>query len=71
MAIPLSRILAIWTNSALAALISGFPDLKIKLNGNSDVIGKLLEYIYTHWEQPLDAVKHQTKLMFMNLLQIH
>ncbi|NXE07593.1 THADA protein, partial [Lophotis ruficrista] len=71
MATSLSRILAIWTNSALAALISGSPNLKMKLNGNSDVIGKLLEYIYTHWEHPLDAVRHQTKLIFKNLLQIH
>ncbi|XP_075003034.1 tRNA (32-2'-O)-methyltransferase regulator THADA [Calonectris borealis] len=71
MATSLSRILAIWTNSALAALISGSPNLKIKLNGNSDLIGKLLEYIYTHWEHPLDAVRHQTKLIFKNLLQIH
>ncbi|KAM6432906.1 tRNA (32-2'-O)-methyltransferase regulator THADA [Rhynochetos jubatus] len=71
MATSLSRILAIWTNSALAALVSGSPSLKIKLNGNSDAIGKLLEYIYTHWEHPLDAVRHQTKLIFKNLLQIH
>ncbi|XP_074753207.1 tRNA (32-2'-O)-methyltransferase regulator THADA [Athene noctua] len=71
MATSLSRILAIWTNSALAALVSGSPNLKIKLNGNSNVIGKLLEYIYTHWEHPLDAVRHQTKLIFKNLLQIH
>ncbi|NXX74891.1 THADA protein, partial [Urocolius indicus] len=71
MAMSLSRILGIWTNSALAALVSGSRNLKMKLNGNSDVIGKLLEYIYTHWEHPLDAVRHQTKLIFKNLLQIH
>ncbi|NXP47597.1 THADA protein, partial [Heliornis fulica] len=71
MATSLSRILAIWTSSAIAALVSGSPDLKIKLNGNSDVMGKLLEYIYAHWEHPLDAVRHQTKLIFKNLLQIH
>ncbi|NWZ90478.1 THADA protein, partial [Nesospiza acunhae] len=70
-ATSLSRILVIWTNSALAALGSGSPDLKIKLNGNSDIIGKLLEYIYTHWDHPLDAIRHQTKLIFKNLLQIH
>ncbi|XP_068865820.1 tRNA (32-2'-O)-methyltransferase regulator THADA isoform X11 [Aphelocoma coerulescens] len=70
-ATSLSRILAIWTNSALAALVSGSPDLKIKLNGNSDITGKLLEYIYTHWDHPLDAIRHQTKLIFKNLLQIH
>ncbi|XP_064504430.1 tRNA (32-2'-O)-methyltransferase regulator THADA isoform X1 [Pseudopipra pipra] len=67
----LSRVLAIWTNSALAALASGSPNLKIKLNGNSDIIGKMLEYIYTHWDHPLDAIRHQTKLIFKNLLQIH
>ncbi|KFP89513.1 Thyroid adenoma-associated protein, partial [Apaloderma vittatum] len=71
MAMSLSRILAIWTNSALIALASGSSNLKINLNGNSDVIGKLLEYVYTHWEHPLDAVRHQTKLIFKNLLQIH
>ncbi|XP_014738632.1 PREDICTED: thyroid adenoma-associated protein isoform X1 [Sturnus vulgaris] len=70
-ATSLSRILAIWTNSALAALVSGSPDLKIKLNGNSDTIGRLLEYIYTHWDHPLDAIRHQTRLIFKNLLQIH
>ncbi|NWH61820.1 THADA protein, partial [Geococcyx californianus] len=71
MATSLSRILAIWTNSALAALFSGSPNLRIRLNGNSDVIGKLLEYVYTHWEHPVDALRHQTKLIFKNLLQIH
>ncbi|XP_054024240.1 thyroid adenoma-associated protein [Dryobates pubescens] len=71
MATSLSRILAIWTNSALAALVSCSPNLKLKLNGNCDLIGKLLEYVYTHWEHPLDAVRHQTKLIFKNLLQIH
>ncbi|XP_068014938.1 tRNA (32-2'-O)-methyltransferase regulator THADA isoform X2 [Melanerpes formicivorus] len=71
MATSLSRILAIWTNSALAVLVSCSPNLKLKLNGNSDLIGKLLEYVYTHWEHPVDAVRHQTKLIFKNLLQIH
>uniref|UniRef100_A0A8B9R122 tRNA (32-2'-O)-methyltransferase regulator THADA n=1 Tax=Anas platyrhynchos TaxID=8839 RepID=A0A8B9R122_ANAPL len=71
MIICLSRTVAIWTNSALAALISDSPNLKIKLNGNSEVIGKLLQYVYTHWEHPLDVVRHQTKSIFRNLLQIH
>ncbi|NXS26431.1 THADA protein, partial [Pomatostomus ruficeps] len=70
-ATSLSRTLVTWTNSALAALVSGSPDLKIKLNGSSDVTGKLLEYIYTHWDHPLDAIRYQTKLIFKNLLQIH
>lgn len=71
MATSLSRILAIWTNSALLALISDSANLKMKLDGSSEVIGRLLEYVYTHWEHPLDAVRHQSKLIFRNLLQIH
>ncbi|XP_043846094.1 thyroid adenoma-associated protein isoform X2 [Dromiciops gliroides] len=67
----LSRILVIWTNSALDMLESSSLSLKSGLNGNSDTVGRLLEYVYTHWEHPLDAVRHQTKIIFRNLLQIH
>ncbi|XP_032630941.1 tRNA (32-2'-O)-methyltransferase regulator THADA isoform X1 [Chelonoidis abingdonii] len=71
MAVSLSRILAIWTNSALDVLESSSQNLKSSLNGNSNTTGKLLEYVYTHWEHPLDAVRHQAKLIFKNILRIH
>ncbi|XP_027720991.1 thyroid adenoma-associated protein isoform X3 [Vombatus ursinus] len=67
----LSRILVMWTNSALDSFESSSLSLKSSLNGNSDTVGKLLEYVYTHWEHPLDAVRYQTKTIFRNLLQIH
>ncbi|XP_036606868.1 thyroid adenoma-associated protein [Trichosurus vulpecula] len=67
----LSRILVMWTDSALDIFESSSLSLKSSLNGNSDTIGKLLEYVYTHWEHPLDAVRHQTKTVFRNLLEIH
>ncbi|XP_056678924.1 thyroid adenoma-associated protein isoform X1 [Monodelphis domestica] len=67
----LSRILVIWTNSALDILESSSLSLKGSLNGNSEIVGKLLEYVYSHWEHPLDAVRHQTKTIFKNLLQMH
>ncbi|XP_044515397.1 thyroid adenoma-associated protein [Gracilinanus agilis] len=67
----LSRILVIWTNSALDILESSSLSLKSSLNGNSETVGRLLEYVYTHWEHPLDAVRHQTKTIFRNLLQMH
>ncbi|GAB5569573.1 thyroid adenoma-associated protein isoform X2 [Prionailurus iriomotensis] len=66
-----SRILASWTNSAIHVLESSSPSLKDSLNGNSSIVGKLLEYVYTHWEHPLDALRHQTKIIFRNVLQIH
>ncbi|XP_020856915.1 tRNA (32-2'-O)-methyltransferase regulator THADA isoform X2 [Phascolarctos cinereus] len=67
----LSRILVMWTDSALDSFESSSLSLKSRLNGNSDTVGKLLEYVYTHWEHPLDAVRYQTKTIFRNLLQIH
>ncbi|XP_030105663.1 tRNA (32-2'-O)-methyltransferase regulator THADA isoform X3 [Mus musculus] len=67
----LSRILASWTSSAIQILESGSSGLKGHLNGDSCVPRRLLEYVYTHWEHPLDALRHQTKVMFRNLLQMH
>uniref|UniRef100_A0A670XXT4 tRNA (32-2'-O)-methyltransferase regulator THADA n=1 Tax=Pseudonaja textilis TaxID=8673 RepID=A0A670XXT4_PSETE len=71
MAASLSRILAIWTSVAMDCLQSSSRDLKFNLHGKSETIGKMLDYVYAHWEHPLDAVRHQTKLIFKNLLQIH
>ncbi|XP_054423219.1 tRNA (32-2'-O)-methyltransferase regulator THADA [Pteronotus mesoamericanus] len=67
----LSRILASWTNSAIYVLESSSPSLKDSLNGNSSIVKRLLEYVYTHWEHPLDALRHQTKIIFRNILQMH
>lgn len=67
----LSKILASWTNSAIHVLESSSPSLKNSLNGNSSIVGRLLEYVYTHWEHPLDALRHQTKIVFRNILQMH
>ncbi|XP_063774402.1 tRNA (32-2'-O)-methyltransferase regulator THADA isoform X2 [Pseudophryne corroboree] len=70
-ALFLSRILALWTLSAIDLLGSCSRDLKDYLNGGSSSLSNLLEYVYVHWEHPLDAVRHQTKLIFKNILQIH
>ncbi|XP_058523993.1 thyroid adenoma-associated protein [Ochotona princeps] len=67
----LSRILATWTHSALQVLESGSLGLKDSLNGNSSIAQRLLEYVYTHWEHPLDSLRHQTKIIFRNLLHMH
>ncbi|KAM4693409.1 tRNA (32-2'-O)-methyltransferase regulator THADA [Discoglossus pictus] len=70
-AMLLSRILGMWTISAIDALHSCSTSLRENLHGHSSAMCKLLEYVYIHWEHPLDAVRHQTKLIFKNLLQIH
>ncbi|KAG8584255.1 hypothetical protein GDO81_008754 [Engystomops pustulosus] len=71
-ALYLSRILALWTCSAIDLLSSScIKDLKENLNGHSNSLCRLLEYVYVHWEHPLDAVRHQAKLVFKNILKIH
>ncbi|XP_066234487.1 tRNA (32-2'-O)-methyltransferase regulator THADA isoform X1 [Saccopteryx leptura] len=67
----LSRTLASWTNSVMYVLESSSPSLKDSVNGNSSIVRRLLEYVYTHWEHPLDALRHQTKIIFRNILQMH
>ncbi|XP_042531416.1 thyroid adenoma-associated protein isoform X1 [Dipodomys spectabilis] len=67
----LSRILASWTNIAIHVLESSSPSLKDRLKGNSNIVERVLEYVYTHWEHPLDALRHQTKIIFRNILQMH
>lgn len=71
LAMLVSRILAMWTSTALDVLNECSQDFRWRLNGNTDTLGTFLEYVYTHWEHPLDAVRHQTKVVFKNLLQIH
>ncbi|KAG9484416.1 hypothetical protein GDO78_010020 [Eleutherodactylus coqui] len=71
-ALFLSRTLALWTTSAIDLLsTSCTKDLRENLNGHSSALCKLLEYVYVHWEHPLDAVRHQAKLVFKNALKIH
>ncbi|XP_051017353.1 thyroid adenoma-associated protein [Acomys russatus] len=67
----LSRTLTSWSSLAVQILESGSPSLRDHLNGNSSIARRLLEYVYTHWDHPLDALRHQTKIIFRNLLQMH
>lgn len=73
MALSVSRTLSFWTTSALDALQSDScsQHLKHSLNGNSEFIQKLLGYVWTHLEHPLDALRYQTKAIFKNILKIH
>ncbi|XP_038607456.1 thyroid adenoma-associated protein [Tachyglossus aculeatus] len=67
----LSRILVSWTNSALELLSAGSLGLRASLAGTSPTAGPLLDYVFAHWDHPLDAVRHQARLVFRNLLRLH
>ena len=47
------------------------PLLHLSLHGSSPLPSRLLHHIYTHWEHPLDGVRHQTRTLFRNLLLLH
>lgn len=72
MAMSVSRILHLWTCAALDGLECGScsPSLRASLSGDSPLLRALLEYVYAHWEHPLDGVRHQTKAVFRHLLRM-
>lgn len=70
-----ARVLTLWSGAALDCLQGGGqlcpPHLLTCLSGGSDLQRRLLEHIYSHWEHPLDGVRHQTRSLFRNLLLLH
>ncbi|XP_068183222.1 thyroid adenoma-associated protein [Antennarius striatus] len=70
-----SRVLTLWSGAALDCLQGEKqhcpPSLSQSLRGGSELQRRLLEHIYSHWEHPLDGVRHQTRALFHNLLLVH
>lgn len=70
-----ARVLTLWSGAALDCLQGGAepcpPSLQASLSGGSELQRHLLEHIYSHWEHPLDGVRHQTRSLFRNLLLLH
>lgn len=74
-AMVVARVLTLWSSAALDCLQGGgqpcTPHLQQFLCGGSELQRHLLEHIYSHWEHPLDGVRHQTRSLFRNLLLLH
>ncbi|XP_037321311.2 thyroid adenoma-associated protein [Pungitius pungitius] len=74
-AMVVARVLTLWSSAALDCLQAGEqpcpPRLQRSLSGGSELQRHLLEHIYSHWEHPLDGVRHQTRSLFRNLLLLH
>nr|XP_061818983.1 thyroid adenoma-associated protein isoform X1 [Nerophis lumbriciformis] len=70
-----ARVLTLWSSVALECLQGERQlcslSLQQSLSGGSDLHKRLLEHIYSHWEHPLDGVRHQTRSLFRNLLLLH
>ncbi|XP_041865612.1 thyroid adenoma-associated protein [Melanotaenia boesemani] len=74
-AMVVARVLTLWSGAALDCLQGDShlcpPNLQKSLSGGSELQQRLLEHIYSHWEHPLDGVRHQTRSLFRNLLVLH
>ncbi|XP_030012231.1 thyroid adenoma-associated protein [Sphaeramia orbicularis] len=74
-AMVVARVLTLWSGAALDCLQTDAhpcpPGLQRCLSGGSELQRHLLEHIYSHWEHPLDGVRHQTRSLFRNLLLLH
>lgn len=68
-----SRVLSLWSSAALDCLqAEPKPSLLCQsLCGECPLPSRLLRHVYAHWEHPLDGVRHQTRLLFRNLLLLH
>lgn len=70
-----ARVLTLWSTAALDCLQgkgqSFSPCALRSLSGGSELQRRLLEHIYSHWEHPLDGVRHQARSLFRNLLLLH
>uniref|UniRef100_UPI0037E7F30F thyroid adenoma-associated protein n=1 Tax=Semicossyphus pulcher TaxID=241346 RepID=UPI0037E7F30F len=74
-AMVVARVLTLWSSAALDCLQGELQPcpalLQESLSGGSELQQHLLEHIYSHWEHPLDGVRHQTRSLFRNLLLLH
>lgn len=68
-----SRVLSLWSSAALDCLQAEPrpPLLCQSLSGECKLPSRLLRHVYAHWEHPLDGVRHQTRILFRNLLLLH
>ncbi|XP_068597624.1 thyroid adenoma-associated protein [Brachionichthys hirsutus] len=74
-AMVVSRVLTLWSSAAMDFLQGEERRRPLRLSqafrGGSALQRRLLERIDSHWEHPLDGVRHQTRFLFHNLLLVH
>lgn len=68
-----ARVLTLWSGAAVDCVQTDTcpPLLRLSLVGGSPLTTRLHHHVYSHWEHPLDGVRHQTRSLFQNLLLLH
>ncbi|XP_022790978.1 thyroid adenoma-associated protein homolog isoform X3 [Stylophora pistillata] len=68
------RTLTLWANQARQIATSNHCNgswLKEKLYGTSPIPTKLLTYVWTHWDHPVEGVRYQTKAICEHVVNLH
>ncbi|XP_078352490.1 tRNA (32-2'-O)-methyltransferase regulator THADA-like isoform X2 [Oculina patagonica] len=68
------RTLTLWANQARQIAISYQCEhswIKDKLNGTSAIATKLLNYVWTHWDHPVEGVRYQTRIICEQVVKFH
>ncbi|XP_046339064.2 thyroid adenoma-associated protein homolog [Haliotis rufescens] len=69
----LAKAVTLWTTRTSTILESGVcpGDLTECLRGDGHVISGVLGYVWTTWDDQLDALRHNARMTFENCLKIH
>ncbi|KAJ7373357.1 hypothetical protein OS493_012949 [Desmophyllum pertusum] len=68
------RTLTMWANQARQIAISYHSEvswIKDKLYGTSPIPTKLLNYVWTHWDHPVEGVRYQTRIICEHVVKMH
>ncbi|XP_068682323.1 tRNA (32-2'-O)-methyltransferase regulator THADA-like isoform X3 [Montipora foliosa] len=68
------RTLTLWAHQARQIAASRQCQaswMKEILNGTSPVATKLLNYVWTNWDHPVEGVRYQTKMIFEHVVNTH
>ena len=68
------RTLAYWSAETRESMLDtkGVEDcFRSRMHGNSEIIQRLLNFVWNFWDHPLEAMKYFTREMFDNAVKIH
>ncbi|XP_019854367.1 PREDICTED: thyroid adenoma-associated protein homolog [Amphimedon queenslandica] len=66
-----ARTLSHWSTVLSSEVLTFINISDTDLSPDGTLISKLMEYIWTHWEEPIDVIRHQCRLIFENLVSIY
>ncbi|XP_072031670.1 tRNA (32-2'-O)-methyltransferase regulator THADA-like [Amphiura filiformis] len=66
-----SRTLTLWTTVALSTVPDVDMDVRSMFVGTASIPQRILQYVWTNWDHPVDGMRHQTRIIFENIITLH